>query len=334
MNRQGRIAGVALCVILGGAGAALGAGVVPPDADEVSLARAQVLFKDGNFKDALKTLTKLQEVPVTAAGEVDRFALFMLKAETQMRLADAGMAVTSLGMAHKEAVKLDEKLQAEALELLVRRSPQLTFRPRTGEPGRSFEIIPAAGRKDAFTALWADELDTATKKYAIAKVAKDLPTVAEFARSLELLRAVETAATGKYDTTKEMTEKLKDRVYVVLEADLTAAETQLKTITTNANKTYQTTVNTVAPNGRITGQRKEWHKVGPTGPEVDILKSMQTVHEKLSPVIAQVEEDLGLLPETLAARKARLATLLKNITTLLTTDYNVAVPAPVATRGG
>src|SRR5262245_35752430 len=91
---------------------AAGANFAVAAGDDISLDRAKVLYGDGNYKDALTTLTRLQEVKVTAAGEVDRFALFMLKAEAQIKLGDASMALTSLGMAHKEALRPEQKMQA------------------------------------------------------------------------------------------------------------------------------------------------------------------------------------------------------------------------------
>jgi hypothetical protein len=291
--------------------------------DEISLERARVLYKDGNFKDAVTTLSKLQEVRTG----VDRFALFMLKAEAQMRLGDGPMAVTSLGMAHKEAEKPEQKMQAAALELLLRRSPGLTFKPRTGEAGRSFDIVADAGRKDAFEALLADETDAAGKRMVLAMAARDVGTLAENARQLGTYRAVEYAVTGKTAAAEDMTAKYREKLTTIVGDGLTKDETVVKGLQANADKAISVWVNYTDANGR-NNRRQEWHKQGPTTYEKSQLASLKTVHERLAVQINELVTDLSITPETMKNYLTRNTTLLTNINNILTADYDKPTSRP------
>jgi hypothetical protein len=312
---------VTAMVLAGAAGAAEAAGT--PAIDEISLERARVLYKDGNFKDALTTLSKLQE----ARTGVDRFALFMLKAEAQMRLGDSPMALTSLGMAHKEGEKPEQKMQAAALELLVRKSPGLTFKPRIGEPGRSFDIVADGGRKDAFEALLADETEAAGKRLALALAARDLATLAENARPLATYRAVEYAVTGKTAASEEMTAKYREKLTVLVSAELTKDEGIVKTLQANADKVIAVWINFTDPNG-WNRRRQEWHKQGPTTYEKSQLTSLKTMHERLAVQINEMVTDLSITPETMKIHQTRNTTLLTNINAILTADYDRPTTRP------
>ena len=308
-------------------------------ADDVSLDRARTLYKDGNYKDAVATLAQLQEAQGAAADSVDRYALFMLKAEAQMRLGDAGMAIASLGAAHKEAAAAEQKApaaaqkarateqkaQATALEILLRRSPTFEFKPKTGAEGRSFDILSEQGRKDAMTALLADEMDGASKRFAAAKAGSDLGALAEFSRTLLSLQAIEIAATGKGAACEEMAKALRERLFVVVDADLTATETQVKTINANADKIIDVTVSVQDPNTRRIVVRREQHHQGPTTKETGTLKSLAAEHERMRTLVTELATNLSVTPESLKTRQARNDAVLKDINTILTTDYSKPV---------
>jgi hypothetical protein len=138
------------------------------------------------------------------------------------------MASEAFASAQKETDDDAKRSIARANEILVKRSRQTGYQPKAGagtaaagagagnKPPAPMPIIEEGDRKAAFAALLADELTTVAPKVRAAKNATNLAAIAEPARALGDLRAIEVAATGAAEQTRQIGADLGERAHQLI----------------------------------------------------------------------------------------------------------------------
>jgi TolA-binding protein len=174
------------------------------------------MFNQGNYADVLKQLRAV--LAVKDAPGYDQYDLLTLKGETLLRMKADSDAADSFGDAAKVAKSSEQASLARATEILLRRSHNETYTPKRRDP-KSATTMPAApisvvnsnSRKQAFDALFTDELADRSHDIEAAKKATALPPIASIAPTLTNLHDLEQAGSGKADKTAELSKSVGDR---------------------------------------------------------------------------------------------------------------------------
>ncbi|MDB5322864.1 MAG: hypothetical protein JWN40_4495 [Phycisphaerales bacterium] len=195
-----------LCVVVGWS---LTAGADGPEAPATE-AQLQQMFKDGDFQGLALKATRVLQLKGDAAKAYNRPKVMMLKGEAQLRLKQVSQALDAFAGAAKESTDAKEAATATATEMLVRKSPGLkyTVRPKGGGKSESLDILDEAGRKQAMSALYADEAAIAAPKIKAGESAKTLPIIIEALKTVSRLGALEQAATGSEEKTTASAKEL------------------------------------------------------------------------------------------------------------------------------
>ena len=292
---------------------------------------ARALYADGNYKDALAAISQLQQLTGKAAEGLDRFALFMLKGETQLRLHDGASALNAFVLSFKEAATADQKDQSLAMQDLLRRSANEMYHPRLNADGseytdvKTYDITDLAARKEAFAALLIDEMTPFAKNFEQIKSTGTLAQIVDYLKQLPTIRAVEKTVTTKSDKCDAITTALRDRALALIDTSLDAGEKQVAAIKIDANKTYQSQVDVTDPNTKKVTRKNVQLYVGPTMGQVSTLKALSITCEKTKAQIDELTADLQLAPEAVKVRVARNDKLYQSIQTLLTFDFTKPV---------
>jgi hypothetical protein len=282
--------------------------------DEVSLKRAQTLFTDKNYKDALEVLGKLQ---ISDAAE--RYAIYMLKGETMIQLEDFSGGTIAFGQAQKETAKVEEKGMAYAMETLVRRSPKFEYVSKANSD-KSFDIKSQKVRKDVLLALLSDETASMQKKVDQVKSATTPVGVAEYGRSLAQLGTMEISIAGKSEACDAMAGTLKERFIAVMDTSLTNTEGRVKVFNTNANKMTTVTIDRPNQQGQIQKVQVA-RRTGPSESEIAQMKSITTELDKLKNLVTEMTKPLIMKNEEALAMNNRIDAIKLSIDNILSADY-------------
>lgn len=154
-------------------------------------------------------------------------------------------------------------------------------------PGGAIPIIEESDRKAAFSALFADELHAGAPKLRAAKSAAGLPPLIDAARMLGDLRAVELAATGGAEQTKQLGADIGDRAHRLIAAAISDMSRSTEKVWQSASrqKIYQNDVGTITG-----GAYGLW---GMTSTEANSLKETMATCEKIAPVAGDLAAVTG-----------------------------------------
>src|SRR5688572_2680037 len=184
MSRRSLLfAGVLIAFLLGAA--------APQQLPSVDQLKAQL---DQNPQEVLRGVAKLIALKGEAAKPYDRYELFTLRGEANLRAKALVPAADAFAAAAKETTDADKKATARATEILIRRSKPLGYvakpqRPAPGavaatRPAGPMPIINEADRAAAMKVLLADEMATVEPKLKAANAASALPPVIEAVKQL------------------------------------------------------------------------------------------------------------------------------------------------------
>ena len=277
----------------------------------------------GQHQEVLRTVAKLMSLKGPAAQAYDRYELLMLRGEAALRNKALPMSAEAFKAAQQETDDPDKQAVARANELLVRKSRQDGYVARTplpaqpsasGETGAAppgarpaaagdrtiLPIIDDAERKQAFAALFADELAVAQPKLKPAAKAKNLNPIIDAARTLGDLRALEIAAHGEAPRTKEIGATLGERAHQMIMHAMDGMDKQVEEIWSDASRSR------ISTNYRTGYQQRQYGLHGLDSTQARALKEIAGTTEKLIPVsrdLAAVTDAADLKSDAQAAQR-------------------------------
>jgi len=161
-----------------------------------------------------------QAMPLTAdpSKGYDKATLLALKAESHLQLKQYAPAADAYNSAAKDSSDPQMATIYKALSLLIHKSPGGSYQPRqpttrpvdaNGKP-TPINIIDMNQRGEAMNALLADETKVVSAKIEPLTKQNTLPPLMEGIKQIGDLRAIEMAATGKDEASKQLVGSLAD----------------------------------------------------------------------------------------------------------------------------
>jgi hypothetical protein len=235
------------------------------------------LFESGQYSDAFKAVTRILLLTGPAAAPYNRHDMLMLKAECQIQVRQFAGAIGSTETARKDAEqahKTDDEMEAQALEVLLQKSPNGAYTPVTAAVKIPIKLMDRTKRKDAYAALYADLKEVFGRGVETAEKGSSLPPYLNTMKLEPPLRVIEKAATGATTETDGTVKDLADHSSKLVDATLTDMDTKVDKISEEANRiiTEQSTVTGGAYRGV---PMQSTHKQGLTGNDAADLKNIE-----------------------------------------------------------
>lgn len=205
----------------------------------------QQTFDEGAYEQTIEAVGRVLRLTGKAAKEYDRPALLQLKAESLLRIKAAEPAARAFGEAADATADPDERDRLRATQLLLKRSPGLTYTPKqrrgsgdaSAAPG--IDVVDPERRKAALAAQWADELARLEPVVKGAVLERELPPIAEAVKDVTAARPLESAATdGEGERTGEMLDGLNKRGLRLIAKRLDRTADRVASIADSADQTF------------------------------------------------------------------------------------------------
>jgi hypothetical protein len=212
------------------------------DPDEpITIEAIKAVFDAGDYQESLRLLGRVLALKGKAADGYDRYELHMLKGESHLRLKANSMALESFATAASAAPDEKAAADARALAMLVKRSKNLQFTPKAAGAGKgaAIDITDAKRRPEALEALYLEEKALAKPKVLAADKGKTLPPIATALKSVQELRDLELAATGKTAETADTIGLLTDRAHTLMAKNLDDMTKRTARIAERANEVLE-----------------------------------------------------------------------------------------------
>jgi hypothetical protein len=279
--------------------------------------QAQSLVDAGKYKDALKVLLHLLDLRGPAVT-FDRQQMLILRAECQLQLHANLPALASLDIARKESVTLgadDNAAQAAAFSFLIQKSPRDTFTPQTGTDRKPINILDRSTRKDAYAKLFADTFAADQQKLKAALSANTLPPLADLAKDIPSLQALEHVSTGASTQSDAFSKKASSAAVRLVSTTLSDFSSKVARITQAANQI-------VNENTSAGSYSTQYRHAGLTPDQTTTLKDIGASCQQMGPILTDFGKAFGD-PEMFHNDINRAETIMQQAQTALTRDYNV-----------
>ncbi len=205
----------------------------------------QHLFNDGKYAELMPKLNAALALKGPAAAAYDKYQLYMLKGEAQLRTGGASAALPAFRAAAAATTDDKQVASARALAALMARTTGTKFKPKPTPTAKGAAAAPAApvvtldviipeDRKQAFTDLLAEMLATAGPVVDRAKKSTGLPPITTAATSLADLRPVELEATGDDAQSKDLLKAVGDRAVELMAKATEQMTEQVKSVDESA----------------------------------------------------------------------------------------------------
>ncbi|HWE92537.1 MAG TPA: hypothetical protein VG269_01065 [Tepidisphaeraceae bacterium] len=290
--RNTRAFSLALCVVCAALTPSAWGAVEPlPTADEI-----HQLFTDGKYPEVLHKLARAMGSKEWKGEQFDHYDLLMVKAETHLRLKEAGPASAAFAQAAKEAPDRKSIAIARANEFLIKKTISLhyTRKPAPGADKKGadknapppMEIVEPEQRKLAFEALYEDEKATLEPKFKAAREGKSVPAIVDLYQPIAQLKMLDFAVNGSDEQTKQTVELLAEHAKDVLGEAVEKLGTKVDVIASSANSLSEV---------RVQGQNK-WIKKGLQNMQPGELAEARNTCTKIIEVTKSMEEGLQTEP--------------------------------------
>ena len=208
----------------------------PPTMDQI-----QGLYSKGDYDGTLRDIAHAMSLGGKAAESYDKHDLLVLRGEAELRLKQPSPAAVAFHQAAKETKDDDQAASARATEILIKKSRQLQYTPKTVEKGKKpepIDIVPADKRKDAMIALYTDELAAVTPRIRAAKEATSLTAIVSALKEVNArnLADLDIAAHGNNEATKQALTDLKDHASELMSKALDKLGKEVDRITSRAGE--------------------------------------------------------------------------------------------------
>ena len=240
----------------------------------------QADFDAAKYQDCLK---KIAQVINVSSKDTDRYTLFILKGECLLQTKVPSGAADAFGFASKNTKDKKDFAVAAATEILIKRSENFQYTPKTGDK-TPLPIIDKAARPAALTALYKDELATAQATANNLQKSIALPPLIDFARSLGQLAILSTAA-GADDAAATLRKDLATHAQTVIDNVLTADKATIERVRAYSNGTdvRERQISVDPKTGRQTWVRETIRR-GVTNSDASVLSEIYGVCNKLPAV--------------------------------------------------
>jgi hypothetical protein len=186
-------AGLAILLGAAAARAATAATSEAPTADAIN-----TLLDAGKFQEALDGITRILDPKNTAS--YDRTKVLMSRAECYLQLKKEANALNVLEDVRKQADKdkaTKDEAAAQSMILLIRRSSDGKYRPKTSADKTPLDILDRKARKAAYEALFADELASCKQDARDAASGISIVPIMTLANRIDDLLSLERLTTGR-----------------------------------------------------------------------------------------------------------------------------------------
>ena len=247
------------------------------------------LFDAGQYADALRAVARIIGLTGAAAAPYNRHEMLMLRAECQIQLHQLPAATGTAEFAKKEAAlahKSDDEMEAEALALLLQRSPAGTYTPLTAEVKMPIKLADRDKRKDAYTALYGDAKELFGRKTEAAEKGTSLPPYLEIAKLAPTLRVAEYGATKGTAESDAAIKDIADHAAKLVDTTLTDLDAKVDRISTEANRIVTETATVTGRNGQGYATQRS-HKEGLTGTDAQDLNDIDATCKRVSPAMLE-----------------------------------------------
>jgi hypothetical protein len=300
---------------------ALAAGAEPPTGSE----EIAQLVAERHYPQALQKISTALGLKGPAAKAVDRYQLYMLKAECHLQTRAAGMAQEAYANAVKAAGEDGEKSAiARAHEMLVKQSKAFAYVPKSEKTkGTTIDILDPANRKKAFAAMLADELAANDAKLQAAKKATSLPPIAEMFKPLATMEGLELAGTGDTVKVKAVRGELAEQSKKLLAEALRGLNKRLGEIDKDANTFVEFYQDSYDAFSRLPRPVKEkvYKKKGLTDAQQRELSDINATCDKLGPALIELGGQLRAEEKVFEPFGNEAGRIRKEVDRVLDTDY-------------
>ncbi len=205
-------------------GASVHAQGTAPTPDQI-----QKLMEAKSWTPALRAIGQIMP-SANGAASANRYPLLMMRGECLVQLKDTQSAVIAFDQALAATTLLSETEAARAMSLLLRKSRGGFYTPITGDNRTPLDLTDQDACKRAMAALFADELPAAVSRVQEAATAQTLPPITNMLPTLRDLHALEQVGTGDDKQTLALVQPLGDRIYNLIDAELTRVNAKVQSI--------------------------------------------------------------------------------------------------------
>ena len=287
------------------------------------------LVADKQYPQAMQKITAALALKGPAAKWVNRYDLFMLKAECHLQSKAISPAIDAFTSAAKEGTDDRERALATAHAALLKASKAFAYTPKAA-PDKTrpvpIDILDHASRKQAFLALFVDELAANDVKFKAAKSAKSLPPIADACKPLMAMEGLELAAKegdGDAEKVKSLRAELVEQAKKLLADALRAMSKRVGEIDKEAGTFVAFYQDVPNPYSAVLPFRREkaYRKKGLTDRQTKELQETTATCDKLSPALTELAAALKAEDKVFDATNDEASRIRKEIDRILDTDY-------------
>lgn len=247
-----------------------------------SLDDLRKLYGAQQYQDVVREASKLLALRGEAARDIDRGALYSLKAESHLRLRQASLAADAFAAGAKETDDANRAAYLRATALVIKRAKNNAYQPKgDAKASQPIDVLDESSRRAAIKALYADEsADVDARVKTILRGGGNLPAIFDAAAQIRGLTDLERAATESDDVSRNRLLELGDEAHDRMQSSLKQMTNHTDVISRRANEKHRVGDNVYAKRG-----------LGPG--DADALQDIQNTCDKIPPAIERLVKDLG-----------------------------------------
>ena len=257
----------------------------------VSVDDLKQMFKDAKYGDVVKETTRQIGLTGPSAASVDKFAVLSLRGESQLRLKQVLPAADSFAKAAKETKEPKDASIARATEVLLKKSPALSYTPKPTKADAKpapIGVVEDADRKKAFEALWVDEWAAVSPKLEKFKEEKSLPAVMDAVKLVGAAHAIDVAAHGDATDSAAAMTALGDHAREIIGAAMKSMMSRVGEIQTVADKQQTQTGRAPGGGGILVATKR-----GLYSNDIKELKGIIDTCNKIAPASKELATAMG-----------------------------------------
>jgi hypothetical protein len=250
------------------------------------------LYDDQKYQDVIREASKSLALRGDAARGIDRSSLFVLKAESHLRLRQTSLAADAFSAAAKETDDAGRAAFLRATALLIKRSRNNAYQPKhdatAGKSNQPIDILEESSRRAAIEALYADEsADVEARVKSILRGGGgggNLPGIFDAAALVRGLADLERATTGSDDASRNRLLALGDEAHDLIQSVLKQMSNRIDAIARRANEKHRVGDNVYAKRGLGRG-------------DAEALQNIKDTSDKIPQAAERLLKDLGTDPD-------------------------------------
>lgn len=221
-----------------------------------TMAEIRQARNQGNYRYALQQAARALRLTEEAARGYDQYELQVIRGDSLLHLGDP---VTAL-QAYEAAAESRQPRQvgvARATALLIRRSTDLKYTPKSKPDAQPIDIVDRDSRRKAAAALLDDQLARLRDELAAAKRATTLNPILDVIQPLLDLRSLEYLATnGKGEQTLQIATEINERARELIAREVTQVANRVAQMEEMASQIQNDGSGSVYRRGLISTERQ------------------------------------------------------------------------------